>query len=131
MYRLQKASAGFKRVNMSHLKALLVTLPIILVEVIILTIFSFIDPSQITETLGVGNNSFEYQQVLCEQSSNAFFIVQNSYNGKSQLSIYYILNFRELLFVCFSIRLQILRVAIDPIVLIKITFLIFVILLSK
>jgi hypothetical protein len=76
MSQLHSASVGFRRVNMNHSKALLYTIPLILSEIIILITFTFFDPPKQVEELN------EFQQVLCEQNSSAFFITQLVFDGK-------------------------------------------------
>jgi hypothetical protein len=84
MRTLIKASAEFRRVKISQSKAFLYTLPIVMCEIIILILFTLIDPPRPQELLGVGtrNGSIGVQQVTCEHHSNAFFITQFSFAGK-------------------------------------------------
>jgi hypothetical protein len=77
MSRLHSASVGFRRLNMNHSKALLYTIPLIACEVLILLIFTLVDPPRQVEELN------EVQQVLCEQNSSAFFITQLVFDGTS------------------------------------------------
>jgi hypothetical protein len=80
MAKLLNASASFQRTNVSNFQAMLYTLPLISIEVLILTIFSFADPPRQKEELGVGIG-IGVQQVTCEHNSNAFFITQTTYGG--------------------------------------------------
>jgi hypothetical protein len=66
MYTLVTASRGFVRVNVTHFQAFLYSLPICIVEFVILTIFSFVDPPRVAEVLGVGGG-FGMQRITCEQ----------------------------------------------------------------
>jgi hypothetical protein len=65
----------------------LYTIPLILLEVIILTIFSFVDPPREWEELGVGVG-IGVQQITCQHQTNAFFITQITYCGKFQHARY-------------------------------------------
>ena len=80
MARLLTAPSGFQRSQLNNTQAFLYTLPLILIEMIILTIFSIVDPPQQTELLGVGEG-IGVQQVTCTQQTNAFFITQVTYDG--------------------------------------------------
>jgi hypothetical protein len=95
MHRL--LTVGVQRTSLNHFQAFLLTIPLMFMEIIILTTFSLIDPPQQVERLGVGsstnydsndNNSHSsidhsnvYQQVTCEQQTNAFFITQFAFSG--------------------------------------------------
>lgn len=97
MHSILKASAGFRRVKISHYQALLYTLPLCIMEIIILVIFTIVDPPIPRETLGVGNDdgSIGVQQIICEHNSIAFFITQLTFDGMYKENLFC------LLFVCF------------------------------
>jgi hypothetical protein len=80
MYKLLNATTGFQRVNVSYLQAIMYTLPIIIVELTILMIFSFVDPPRQGETFGSANEG-DLVHITCEQNSSAFFITQLVYDG--------------------------------------------------
>lgn len=67
MYKIVNASQSFSRVNVSHFQAFIYSLPICIVQVLILTVFSFVDPPRVSEELGVGDGGFGLQQIACEQ----------------------------------------------------------------
>lgn len=75
MYTLLNASAGFQRKVISNWKAFLYTFPLIIAELILLMIFTIVDPPLQTEELGFGEG-LGYQVVSCEHNSHAFLIVQ-------------------------------------------------------
>lgn len=81
MYKLVKASRGFKRTMVTHFQAFLYTLPICIAELLILAIFSVVDAPRAVEELGVGLG-FGLQRVTCEQNTRAFFFTQLSFHGK-------------------------------------------------
>jgi hypothetical protein len=80
MSRILTASVGFRRVKISHAQACLYTLPLVIAEIILLAIFTIVDPPYPREELGVGNDdgSIGVQQITCEHKTNAFFITQLS-----------------------------------------------------
>ena len=82
MYRLIKAAVGFQRVNVTHLQALLFTLPIIFAEACILLVFTFVDPPRPVDELGVGE-AVGQQQITCQRETDAFFITQVTFDGTS------------------------------------------------
>lgn len=82
MYRLFNAAAGFQRINVTHYQAALMTLPVVIAELILLTIFSFVDPPRQVESIEI-DGGFAVQRLVCEQETRAFFIVQVIYNGKA------------------------------------------------
>jgi hypothetical protein len=80
MAKLLNASAGFKRTNVTNYQAFLYTLPLISIEIILLTVFALVDPPRQTEELGVGIG-IGVQQVTCQHRTNAFFVTQITYSG--------------------------------------------------
>lgn len=76
MYELVKASSAFRRINVTHMQAFMYTLPFIIIELIILTIFSFIDRPKPIEDLSTGE-----QIITCQHESIAFFVTQLLYDG--------------------------------------------------
>jgi hypothetical protein len=81
MHGLLTASKGFQRVNVNHCAAVVYSLPIIVLESIVLMTFSFVDPPRATEILTLGSG-FGEQAVLCAQQTNSFFITQFIFHGK-------------------------------------------------
>lgn len=80
MHHLLTASRGFRRVNVGHRLAFLYSLPIILLELILLMIFSLIDPPRAVENIITSGSNFS-QEVTCSQQNNTFFITQVIFNG--------------------------------------------------
>jgi hypothetical protein len=76
------ASAGFKRKNITNFQSFLYTLPLFFVEMLILLIFSLVDPPRPTEELGVGDVGVGEQVITCQHRTNAFFITQVIFAGK-------------------------------------------------
>lgn len=70
--------------KLTNLQAWIYTLPLVIIELVILTIFTFIDPPLETEILGHGSTNVYYgvQHITCETETNAFFITQFIYIGK-------------------------------------------------
>lgn len=58
----------------------LYTLPLIVLELAILAIFSIADPPLQTESLGVGAG-LGVQEITCEHTTNAFFVTQIVLDG--------------------------------------------------
>jgi hypothetical protein len=75
---------GFRRILISHYEAFLYTVPLVMIEIILLSFVTLLDPPLPHEELGVGNDdgSTGVQQITCEHQSNAFFITQVSFGGK-------------------------------------------------
>ena len=84
MAKLLSAPTGFQRGQINNLQAFLLTLPLVAIEILLLTIFSIVDPPQQTELLGVGDG-IGLQQVTCSQNSNAFFITQTIFDGTDNI----------------------------------------------
>lgn len=92
MSQLLTAPRGFQRSNVKYIQTLLYTLPLIGIEILILLIFTIIDPPIQTETLGFGTG-LGVQQVTCETKTNAFFIVQLIFDGM-------LFNNKTIVFIC-------------------------------
>jgi 7 transmembrane sweet-taste receptor of 3 GCPR len=70
------------RRKITHLQTFVMfMLPPILVQVVILTIFTFVDPSIPTQVLEMSGGFDVTQHVVCAHSSNAFYILQVVYVG--------------------------------------------------
>jgi len=82
MHVLLHASKHFRRVNVTNIQAMIYTLPIILAELAILTIFSFVDPSRAVENLGVADLEFgQVRSITCQHESQAFPITQIAFDA--------------------------------------------------
>ena len=81
-YRMMKLVGGnsLQRVKISHRKAFLMTLPLVFAQVIILLIFSFVDPSKSHEEISMTGGNVQ-QRVTCSHDTNALFIVQMFFEG--------------------------------------------------
>lgn len=79
MYRIVGASSGFRRKAVSHYQAAIMTLPIIAVEILLLIVFSFVDPSRLGESLEV-TDGYATKYLSCEQDSQLFFGIQTAYH---------------------------------------------------
>jgi hypothetical protein len=81
-YRMMILVGGnhLQRVKISHKKAFLMTLPIVLFQVLILLIFSFVDPSKQKENIEMSGGSVE-QRITCSHDTNALFIVEMLFEG--------------------------------------------------
>ena len=84
MAKLLSAPTGFRRSQVNNLQAFLYTLPLIAIDVFILTIFSIFDPPRQNESLGIGDG-IGVQQITCSQNTNVFFITQVIFDGKFSL----------------------------------------------
>lgn len=73
MYRLTQAS--FRRTTITNTQAALYTLPPIVAQVIILLVFTFVDPPKPTEIIEADEAGFT-RHIVCESETDAFFIVQ-------------------------------------------------------
>ena len=71
----------FTRRKITHRKTLLMTMPFIAVEVLILLIFTFVDPNKETVILTQGSGSDVEFRVVCAHETAAFFAVQLTYEG--------------------------------------------------
>jgi 7 transmembrane sweet-taste receptor of 3 GCPR len=80
MHKLLTTPNPRSRAQLNNFQAVLYTLPAIVVELLILTIFSFADPPRQTELLGVGDGIGE-QQISCAHRTKAFLITQCLYDG--------------------------------------------------
>ena len=69
-----------RRAAITNVQAALYTLPIMMVQAIILLIFSFVDPPVPTEYID-NEDGFVTQRVVCDTNTNAFLIVQLVFDG--------------------------------------------------
>jgi hypothetical protein len=80
MAKLLNASETFRRTIVTNFQAFLLCLPLIVAELILLSIVSIVDPPRQYEELGVGEG-IGYQVVQCKQTSTAFFYTQIVFHG--------------------------------------------------
>ena len=82
MYKLvgEETTRSLRRITITHKRAALYTLLIIVPQVIILTFFSIVDPSKQTEVIKMIDN-VNLQHTLCAQDTPAFIIVEFIYEG--------------------------------------------------
>jgi len=71
---------GFNRQLISHTKTVLMMTPFIAVEVLILLVFTFVDPSKETEVIEEDGSVVSYR-VVCSHNTGAFAAVQIVYAG--------------------------------------------------
>jgi len=71
---------GLKRQKISHFKTALMMVPFILIEVAILLIFTFVDPSKETSLIEQDASTVTYR-VVCAHETIAFTTVQLAYEG--------------------------------------------------
>ena len=69
-----------QRHKISHTKAVAYTLPLILVQIVILTVFSFADPPKQDESIEIVGGSTS-QCITCKHKTDAFFIMQSVFEG--------------------------------------------------
>jgi len=69
-----------RRQSISHAKTTLMMIPFILFEVLILTIFTFVDPSRAEEMLEYDDVGVTHR-IVCTHENSAFFAVQVVYQG--------------------------------------------------
>jgi hypothetical protein len=82
MYKLLHASSQFRRVSVTNVKAMLYTLPIIVAELVILSVFSVVDPSRAIEDLGETHVEFgQIQSVTCQHDTKAFLLTQTIFDA--------------------------------------------------
>lgn len=81
-WRMMKLVGGnsLQRVKISHRKAFLMTLPLVFAQVIVLFIFSFVDPSSAKEEITMTGGNVE-QRIVCAHDTNALFIVEMIFEG--------------------------------------------------
>jgi hypothetical protein len=77
---LQRRQQQLHRVQVTNFQAFLYTLPLIVIELIILSLFSIVDPPRQKELLGVGDG-IGVQQLTCTHETSSFFITQMVFNG--------------------------------------------------
>ena len=71
-------SGGGGRKTITNNETAAYTLPIIILQIIILTIFSLVDPSKSSETM---DGYSEYHRVICAHNTYAFFITEIVFEG--------------------------------------------------
>jgi hypothetical protein len=81
MHKLLTAGTGFHRTSLPHSQAFLYTIPIMASELILLSIFSIVDPPLAVEELGVGEG-IGVQQITCQHQSVAYFATQATFDGR-------------------------------------------------
>lgn len=80
MYKILGASSSFRRKSITHPQAALMTLPIPLAEVVLLTLFTFVDPPRLGKELEV-SDGFATLHILCKRETYAFFALQGTFHG--------------------------------------------------
>jgi hypothetical protein len=70
-----------RRVQVTNFQAFLYTLPLVVIELFILSLFSILDPPRQKELLGVGDG-IGVQQITCTHETSVFFITQMIFDGK-------------------------------------------------
>jgi hypothetical protein len=82
IWRMKKlvGETSIRRITISHGQTACYTLPMIATQIVILTIFSIVDPPKQTEIIE-NNDGVVSQQIVCAQDTNAFFIVALIYEG--------------------------------------------------
>jgi hypothetical protein len=83
MVLLLNASTGFQRKVMTNFQTFLWTLPLMLMEMILLALVSILDPPRRYEELGVGEG-IGTQVTSCQHNSSVFFIVQTIFHGMNR-----------------------------------------------
>ena len=71
---------SLRRQTISHTKTAMLMVPFILVQVMILLIFTFVDPNKETQIIEQDGSSINYR-VVCSHDTKAFLIVQLIYEG--------------------------------------------------
>lgn len=61
-------------------QCMLFSLPLIMIQLLILTVVSVFDPPRQTEQLGIGTG-IGVQQIVCEHHSNVYQSIQIAWNG--------------------------------------------------
>ena len=82
-YRMTKLVGGsnsLQRIKISHTKAFVMTLPIFFVQVVILLIFTFVDPSKQHEEIEMSGGNVQ-QRITCAHNTHALFIVELLFEG--------------------------------------------------
>lgn len=80
MYKIMKSSRNFRRKRITHAQAAMYTLPIILIEIVILAVFNFVDPPRVEEYLEV-EEGYVTSHRRCDRESQAYLAVQFGYYG--------------------------------------------------
>jgi predicted small integral membrane protein len=82
VWRMKKlvGETRIRRVSISHTQATSYALPIIAIQIAILSIFSIVDPPKQTEIIE-DNDGVILQHLVCAHDTNAFFIVALIYEG--------------------------------------------------
>mmetsp|Transcript_26387 Transcript_26387/g.40020 ORF Transcript_26387/g.40020 Transcript_26387/m.40020 type:complete len:912 (-) Transcript_26387:122-2857(-) len=82
MYQLVGKAATFRRRKITHRTAIFYTLPVLVTQVLILTIFTVVDPSKTTEEIDTEGGS-RIQHVVCgwESETHAFMTTQMVFVG--------------------------------------------------
>jgi hypothetical protein len=76
----QRRQQQHRQVQVTNFQAFLYTLPLVLIELFILLLFSIVDPPRQKELLGVGDG-IGVQQLTCTHETSSFFITQMVFNG--------------------------------------------------
>lgn len=80
IHKLVGSAARAVRLSITNKKAVLYTLPVIAVQVLILTLFSILDPSVPYTSVEIDGSS-SYQHIVCKHSTNGFTITQLIFEG--------------------------------------------------
>lgn len=80
IYKLLDAAEGFRSTTMSHSETVKLALPLVILQTIILLVFTFYDPSSATDVVD-SNGSDITHRLICAREGPAFLITMLVYEG--------------------------------------------------
>jgi hypothetical protein len=80
MYKLIDSATGFRSTIITHKQAAKLAAPLVLVETLILLVFTFADPSKLTELIYFSGSDITHR-LICAHETPAFFITTLIFEG--------------------------------------------------
>jgi hypothetical protein len=80
IYKLVDSATSFTHTTITHTQALKMALPLVVIQTLILLIFTFVDPNQLTELIYFSGSDITHR-LVCSHQTPAFFITTVVYEG--------------------------------------------------
>lgn len=80
IYKLVDSATSFTSTIITHKQAIKMALPLVLVQTIILLVFTFVDPNKLTELIYFSGSDITHR-LICSHETPAFFITTMTYEG--------------------------------------------------
>jgi hypothetical protein len=80
IYKLVDSATNFQSTVITHRQATKMAAPLVLIQILILLVFTFVDPSNLTELIYFSGSDITHR-LICSHETPAFFITTLTYEG--------------------------------------------------